>query len=107
MVQSAEYIHSKLVGEGLLELAYSRPGTAGYPLVCTGHSLGAGTAAILAVLLRDSGAHPDTQCYAFSPPGGLLSEQAMLASQVNRKNAQHIAESWRCTTFYGFSDHDF
>ena len=38
--------------------------------VCTGHSLGGGTAAILAILLREE--YPDITAYAFSPPGGLL-----------------------------------
>uniref|UniRef100_S4RFE3 sn-1-specific diacylglycerol lipase n=1 Tax=Petromyzon marinus TaxID=7757 RepID=S4RFE3_PETMA len=43
-----------------------------YRVVVTGHSLGAGTAAILALLLKPS--YPSLRCYAFSPPGGLLSE---------------------------------
>ena len=71
MVQSAEYIYNKIKSEDLLGLAYnSRPdlGTTKYPLVCTGHSLGAGTAALLAILLRDR-EYPDVTCYAFSPPG--------------------------------------
>ena len=38
-----------------------------YKLVITGHSLGAGVASILAVLLRPQ--FPDLVCYAFSPPG--------------------------------------
>ena len=41
-----------------------------YDLVLVGHSLGAGTAAILAILLRQE--YPTLHCYAFSPPGGLL-----------------------------------
>lgn len=41
-----------------------------YKLVITGHSLGAGTASVLAILLRNS--FPSLRCYAFSPPGGLL-----------------------------------
>jgi len=41
-----------------------------YKLVITGHSLGAGTASLLAILLRNS--FPTLQCYAFSPPGGLV-----------------------------------
>jgi len=83
MVQSAEYIYNKIKSEDLLGLAYnSRPdlGTTKYPLVCTGHSLGAGTAALLAILLRDR-EYPDVTCYAFSPPGGLISKDAMEASQ--------------------------
>ena len=90
MVQSAEYIHKKLLSENLLQLAFSHDKerkTEQFPLVrttfsslvtcyllcpqvCTGHSLGGGTAAILAILLREE--YPDVTCYAFSPPGGLL-----------------------------------
>ncbi|KAG2455682.1 DGLB lipase, partial [Polypterus senegalus] len=43
-----------------------------YSLIITGHSLGAGTAAVLSILLRT--AFPRLRCYAFSPPGGLLSK---------------------------------
>lgn len=35
-----------------------------------GHSLGAGAAALLAIMLRS--AYPHVRCYAFSPPRGLL-----------------------------------
>ena len=41
-----------------------------YDLVLVGHSLGAGTAAILAIMLQQE--YQDIQCYAYSPPGGLL-----------------------------------
>ena len=74
MVQSAEYIYNKLMSEELLSLAHNaRPdlGTNKFPVVTTGHSLGAGTAALLAILLRDR-EYPDVTCYAFSPPGGLI-----------------------------------
>ncbi|XP_025938793.1 sn1-specific diacylglycerol lipase beta isoform X4 [Apteryx rowi] len=43
-----------------------------YKLVIVGHSLGGGTASILAIMLRNS--FPTLKCYAFSPPGGLLSK---------------------------------
>nr|XP_021395435.1 sn1-specific diacylglycerol lipase beta isoform X2 [Lonchura striata domestica] len=43
-----------------------------YKLVIVGHSLGGGTASILAIMLRNS--FPTLRCYAFSPPGGLLSK---------------------------------
>lgn len=39
----------------------------GFELVVTGHSLGAGVATLLSVLLRARG-FPDTRCLAFSPP---------------------------------------
>lgn len=73
MVQCATYIRNKLRSENLLERAFAhRPekGTSDFQLVLVGHSLGAGTAAILALLLRSE--YPDVHCYAYSPPGGLL-----------------------------------
>lgn len=45
-------------------------GTMHYGLVIVGHSLGAGTAAILSFLLRPQ--YPSLHCYSYSPPGGLL-----------------------------------
>ncbi|XP_037087617.1 diacylglycerol lipase-alpha-like, partial [Pollicipes pollicipes] len=77
MVQTAEYIRDKLAAERLLERAFAatRRGPSAYRLVLVGHSLGAGTAAILAILLRDT--HPELRCFAYSPPGGLLSMPAV------------------------------
>ncbi|ELT97131.1 hypothetical protein CAPTEDRAFT_139126 [Capitella teleta] len=74
MVQAAVYIRKKLKEEMLLARAFSSDpdrGTQQYELVLVGHSLGAGTAAILAILLRQE--YPNLTCYAYSPPGGLLS----------------------------------
>ncbi|XP_037546619.1 diacylglycerol lipase-beta [Nematolebias whitei] len=70
MCQAASYIYKKLVNDGILNQAFSDAPE--YNLVITGHSLGAGTAALLAILLRSS--FPTLQCYSFSPPGGLLSK---------------------------------
>jgi len=52
-----------------------------YTITVTGHSLGAGTASILAFMLRTK--YPDIQvmCYAYSPPGGLLCEPAAKESE--------------------------
>ncbi|CAH1398562.1 unnamed protein product [Nezara viridula] len=44
-----------------------------YGLVLTGHSLGAGTAAILGFLLRPK--YPDLKVYGFSTPGGIMSKE--------------------------------
>lgn len=41
-----------------------------FGLVIVGHSLGGGTAAILAILLKND--YPSLQCFSYSPPGGLL-----------------------------------
>uniref|UniRef100_A0A8C6SBH4 Diacylglycerol lipase-alpha n=1 Tax=Neogobius melanostomus TaxID=47308 RepID=A0A8C6SBH4_9GOBI len=78
MVYSAEYIKKKLEQEMILSQAFGRDlgkGTMHYGLVIVGHSLGAGTAAILSFLLRPK--YPTLQCFSYSPPGGLLSEDAM------------------------------
>ncbi|XP_016337202.1 sn1-specific diacylglycerol lipase alpha-like [Sinocyclocheilus anshuiensis] len=78
MVYSAEYIKKKLEQEMILSQAFGRDlgkGTMHYGLVIVGHSLGAGTAAILSFLLRPQ--YPSLHCYSYSPPGGLLSEDAM------------------------------
>ena len=45
-----------------------------YHLVITGHSLGAGAAVLLSMLLKPR--YPKVRCFAFSPPGGLLSKAA-------------------------------
>lgn len=45
----------------------------GYQLVITGHSLGAGIASILALLIKLNLNFPNMTCYAFSPPGSLFS----------------------------------
>uniref|UniRef100_A0AAQ5Y9Z2 Diacylglycerol lipase-alpha n=1 Tax=Amphiprion ocellaris TaxID=80972 RepID=A0AAQ5Y9Z2_AMPOC len=78
MVYSAEYIKKKLEQEMILSQAFGRDlnkGTMHYGLVIVGHSLGAGTATILSFLLRPQ--YPTLHCYSYSPPGGLLSEDAM------------------------------
>ncbi|KAH8367395.1 hypothetical protein KR084_012086 [Drosophila pseudotakahashii] len=78
MVQAAIYIRNKLQEENLIERALQRNPdrqTNTFDLVLVGHSLGAGTAAILAILLKPE--HPTLQCFSYSPPGGLLSMPAV------------------------------
>ena len=73
MVDAAAYIHQKLTDDGLLTKAFNwdrENGSHEFSIVCVGHSLGAGTASILAIMLRQN--YPATRCFAFSPPGGLL-----------------------------------
>ncbi|KAH8397855.1 hypothetical protein KR222_003985 [Zaprionus bogoriensis] len=78
MVQAAIYIRNKLQQENLIERALQRNAerlTHTFDLVLVGHSLGAGTAAILAIMLKPE--HPTLQCFSYSPPGGLLSMPAV------------------------------
>lgn len=73
MIQAAEYIRDKLRDENLLQKALNHNperGTNDFGLVLVGHSLGAGTASILAILMKQE--YADLECYSYSPPGGLL-----------------------------------
>ncbi|NXC84580.1 DGLB lipase, partial [Cercotrichas coryphoeus] len=70
ITQAANYIYRKLINDGILNQAFTIAPE--YRLVIVGHSLGGGTASILAIMLRNS--FPTLRCYAFSPPGGLLSK---------------------------------
>ncbi|KAM6121959.1 diacylglycerol lipase-beta isoform 4-T4 [Phoenicopterus ruber ruber] len=70
ITQAANYIYQKLINDGILNQAFTIAPE--YKLVIVGHSLGGGTASVLAVMLRNS--FPTLRCYAFSPPGGLLSK---------------------------------
>ncbi|XP_041317980.1 diacylglycerol lipase-beta [Pyrgilauda ruficollis] len=70
ITQAANYIYRKLINDGILNQAFTIAPE--YKLVIVGHSLGGGTASILAIMLRNS--FPTLRCYAFSPPGGLLSK---------------------------------
>jgi len=46
----------------------------GFQLICCGHSLGAGVASVLGLLLRSN--FPDLRCLCFAPPGCVLSDRA-------------------------------
>ncbi|KAL3270811.1 hypothetical protein HHI36_021333 [Cryptolaemus montrouzieri] len=78
MVQAAQYIYNHLEKEQLIEAALQHNlerGTNNFQLVLVGHSLGAGTASILGILLRQH--YKDLECYCYAPPGGLLSMPAV------------------------------
>ncbi|KAL8597649.1 hypothetical protein ACOMHN_031584 [Nucella lapillus] len=88
MMDCAQYIKAQLEGKHLLERAFSSL-QGGGQLVIVGHSLGAGVAALLAVLLRPQ--YPDNlACFAFSPPGGLMSA-----------SASHHARDFVCSVIVG------
>ncbi|KAF6032247.1 hypothetical protein EB796_009466 [Bugula neritina] len=79
MVAAADNIFAELTEHQILESAFDRCPTSGYSLLVTGHSLGAGVAPIISFRLREK--YPHLYCYAFSPPGGLLSLDAMNESR--------------------------
>lgn len=74
MIEAANYIRNQLEQLQLIEKASARANSS-YSVVLVGHSLGAGTAAILAIMLQHQ-KYFNLRCYAYSPPGGLLSLQA-------------------------------
>ncbi|XP_066995653.2 diacylglycerol lipase-beta isoform X2 [Anabrus simplex] len=72
MIAGANYIKKDLEEVEIIEKALSS--YPNYNLTLTGHSLGAGVAVLLALLLRPK--YPDIKVYAISPPAGLLSREA-------------------------------
>lgn len=72
MIMGAKVILRQLNTHEVLEKAFNI--YPGYDLTVTGHSLGAGLAALLGLLLRPR--FPDIRVFAFATPGGLLSREA-------------------------------
>ena len=70
MLASTEWLYRDMKRHGKLNKILAE--YEGYKLRIVGHSLGAGIAAILSVLLRPK--YPDLRCLAFSPPGCVMSE---------------------------------
>ncbi|EDV28188.1 uncharacterized protein TRIADDRAFT_53544 [Trichoplax adhaerens] len=69
MCESAKVLKEKLKSQKLLEPAFNEHPD--YDLIIVGHSLGAGVAAILSILMKPD--YPKLRCFAYSPPGGLVS----------------------------------
>ena len=76
MLTSTKWIYNDIQAHGVLHklLLDEDSKFANYRLRITGHSLGAGCAAILALMLRPK--HPNLRVHSFSPPGCTLSEAA-------------------------------
>eukprot|EP00980_Cylindrotheca_fusiformis_P009237 scaffold2012_cov193-Cylindrotheca_fusiformis.AAC.9 len=73
MLACAQWIYDDLKRHGKLESLLGSDGSCrGYRLRIVGHSLGAGIAAILSVMMRAR--HPNLRCLSFSPPGCVFSK---------------------------------
>ena len=70
MLRTADWILQDLKRRKLLNLAFQRHPS--FDLVVTGHSMGAGCAAILAMMLRPE--YPSVHAFCFSPPGCVFSQ---------------------------------
>ena len=82
------YIH-------FVELSFNR-----YELMIVGHSLGAGAATLLSIILKQE--YPELKCFAYSPPGGLLSlnmarytEDFICSVVLGQVRAFHYLFYWR------------
>lgn len=77
ILNCARYVHGCLTSQHVIEdMQVLYPD---FDLVITGHSLGAGVAAVVAMLLKPK--FPRVRCFAFSPPGCVVSENALPATE--------------------------
>lgn len=77
MLKTATTILEKLDEEQILESAFSK--VPGYKLVLAGHSLGAGCACVMAMLLKER--YPDLRCFCYSPTGSQLNKAAAIFTE--------------------------
>ena len=70
MLECAEYIIGELEEHSLIQETESNS------IVVTGHSLGAGVATLVSLILSKKLPQYNIKCYAFCPPGGLLCQRA-------------------------------
>lgn len=73
LLARSKWLYNSLRSEKVLKTLYSDESPfKDYDLVVCGHSMGAGCAILLAVMLRPS--YPSIKCFAYEPPGALLDE---------------------------------
>lgn len=67
-----------------------------------GHSLGAGSASLLSVMLKED--FPELHCYAFSPPGGETCDGDLfvnVCSGLLSLNAARESQKWITSVVFG------
>ena len=78
MLNAAVSLHERLKKERLLEKAFNtakdRYSEKDFKLCLVGHSLGAGVATLLGIILKNQ--YPSLRVFAYSPPGGLVGKGA-------------------------------
>ena len=80
MLMAARWVVSRLLhpDNGVLKRAFERNPECSQGVVVVGHSLGAGTAALVTILLKNRNDELlrdcDIRCFSYAPPGGLISE---------------------------------
>ncbi|KAM3182794.1 hypothetical protein ACTXT7_011611 [Hymenolepis weldensis] len=77
MGRTAKNIVARLLEDQWIEGAKKLRPT--YPLVITGHSLGAGLVSLMCALLKPH--YPELKAYAFSPPNGLMNKKLALSTR--------------------------
>ncbi|XP_071960319.1 diacylglycerol lipase-beta-like [Antedon mediterranea] len=71
ILRSAKTIKTILTDNQIIEQAFQKAESDDYSVVVVGHSLGAGTASLLSIMLKSR--WPSLTCFAYAPPGGLIS----------------------------------
>uniref|UniRef100_A0A1I8B882 sn-1-specific diacylglycerol lipase n=1 Tax=Meloidogyne hapla TaxID=6305 RepID=A0A1I8B882_MELHA len=77
ILKSARYIYETLQANHIIEDAQQR--YPNYHIMICGHSLGAGIGSLLALFLKIK--CPDIRCYAFAPPGSVISENGIYVTE--------------------------
>ena len=82
MLHCAVYLYKELERLRIIDglLLGDNPKLPGYSLVITGHSLGAGCAAILSIMFQKK--FPSVRCFCFAPPGCVVSFTAAQGSNI-------------------------
>lgn len=94
MLACAEWIYEDLDSHGIVDKLLMSPRCAGYTVRLTGHSKGAGTCAILSLMLKSK--YPSLKCSCYCPPGCTVS--ADLAESCKEYLTSYILDHGKLST---------